>query len=172
MTMTNSMTVNASADAIWQMIGPDFAAVDKWMAATPTAEPISGTPIPGAPVKGRNSFLIKKFQPMYQEEIITEYSDAKRTVSFQVTMRKTPKLMPLKGYDSTVIIEPISDGSSKVTWIGNAQIHWFGKVLSGPLLKSLDDGFIRNLEEIKHIMETGQPHPRKVAKNKAEGIAA
>jgi hypothetical protein len=97
MNSTHTITVKASADHAWKIIGEDFVAVDRWMAANPTADAISGSPLPGAPAKGRNSYLIKKFQPMYQEEVITAYSDAERNISTRVTLRKTPKIMPMLG---------------------------------------------------------------------------
>lgn len=172
MTSKNSITVKSSAAAAWKMIGDDFVAVDRWMAAIPTAEAIAGPALPGAPAKGRNSYLIKKFAPIYQEEIITGYSDKKMTVSFDVTLHNTPRLMPMRGYDSTVIIEEIDDNTCKVTWIGKANAKWFAKPITGLLTKGLDAGFIRNLEEIQHIMETGEPHPRKIAKIKSEALAA
>ncbi len=154
------------------MIGEEFVAVELWMAAIPTAEAIPGPALPGAPAKGRNSYLIKKFAPMYQEEVITSFDATKMTVSFYVTMRKTPKFMPMHGYDSTVIIEEIDDNTCKVTWIGNAKAKWLAKPMTGLLTKGLDAGFIRNLEEIQHILETGEPHPRKIAKIKSEALAA
>lgn len=164
MTITHSLTVNAPATEVWDLIGPNFADVSRWMAATPRSEPIEGAALPGAPVKGRNSYLIKKFDPMYQEELITAYSDAKRQVSFDVFMRKAPKVMPLKGYGNTVTVEEISAGRCKVTWTATPNIKWFGKLMQGPLVKQLSAGFLRNLEEIQHLSETGQPHPRKVEK--------
>lgn len=171
MTSLNSITVNAPAPDVWKLVGDDFVAVDRWMAAIPTAEVIPGPALPGAPAKGRNSYLIKKFAPMYQEEIITAYSDDNMTVGFDVTLRKGPRIMPLKGYWSTVSIEAIDDNSCKLTWEGAAYAKWFAKPMAGMLTKSLDAGFIRNLEEIKHIVETGEPHPRKIEKIKSEALS-
>ena len=40
------------------------------------------------------------------------------------------------------------------------------------LKKALYPGFVRSLEELKHIVETGTPHPRKVAAFEKEAVAA
>lgn len=172
MSSNNALIVKASAAATWKMIGAEFVAVDRWMAAIPTSEAIPGPALPGAPARGRNSYLIKKYAPMYQEEIITAYDDAKMTVSVVVTLCEGPRFMPLKGYNATVIIEEIDENTCKVTWIGSAIAKWFAKPMSGVLTNSLDPGFIRSLEEIQHIMETGEPHPRKIEKIRSEALAA
>ena len=168
MPMKNSITVNKPAADAWQLIGPDFASVADWMAAIPRAEPIAGTPLPGAPIKGRNSYLIAKFKGMYQEETITAYDDAAMSVSVDVALRNKVKGIPVKGYDATVTVEPINDAACKVTWVSTASVGGIGYVLYPLLRKSLNAGFIRNLEEIKHFVETGQPHPRKLDKIRSE----
>ena len=172
MTSKNSIVIETPAADVWQLIGPEFVPVDRWMAAIPFAEAIPGPALPGAPARGRNSYLIKKFAPMYQEEIITEYDPEKMTLGIDVTLRNTARFMPLKGYTSTVIVEAIDATSCKLTWIGKATAKWFAKPMTGVLTKSMDAGFIRNLEEIKHIVETGQPHPRKLAKIESEAALA
>lgn len=172
MTSRNSTVVKATAADTWKLIADDFVAVDRWMAAIPTSEAISGPALPGAPVKGRNSYLVKKFAPMYQEEIITGFSPETMTLDVEVTLRNTPPIMPLKGYHATVIVEPIDEESCTVTWIGTARANWFALPMTGLLTRQLDAGFIRNLEEIKHFLETGRPHPPKIAKTESETAEA
>ena len=171
MTMRNSIIVNAPADDVWKLIGQDFVDVARWMAAIPRSEVIPGPARPGAPAKGRNSYLIKKFNGMYQEEIITAYDDAGKSLSMYAAIKNGPFGMPLKGYDSRVTVEAINGESCRVHWDSNAHVRLHGYLLWPVMKKPLDAGFIRNLEEIKHIMETGQPHPRKVEKMEAEALA-
>ena len=172
MTSTHKVTVKASADHAWKIIGEDFVAVDQWMAANPAADTIPGAALPGAPAKGRNSYMIKKFQPMYQEELITDYSDAKRRISTQVTLRDGPRFMPLLGYDATVTVNEVADDTCTITYTGVARTKWFSKPMKGMLTKSMDGGFLRGLQELAHFIETGEPHPRKIEKNKSEGALA
>ncbi len=168
----NSMLVNATAAQAWTLIGDEFVAVDRWMAAIPTAEAIPGPALPGAPAKGRNSYLIQKFAPLYQEEILTAFDPQNKTISVDVTLRKGPRMMPMKGYTSTVLIEEVDARRCKVTWIGKAKAKWFAKPMQSLFTKSLDPGFIRSLEEIQHFLETGAPHPRKIEKIKSEAALA
>jgi hypothetical protein len=42
MTMTNTTNINVSADDVWEMIGPGFLDVAKWMATFPRSEAIKG----------------------------------------------------------------------------------------------------------------------------------
>ncbi len=169
---THSITVNASADHAWRIIGEDFVAVDRWMAANPTADAIPGPALPGAPAKGRNFYLIKKLQPMHQEEVITAYNDAKRSISTCVTLRKTPKVMPMLGYIATVSVKAVDDSSCTITYTGEAVTKWFSKPMKGMFTKSLHPGFLRGLEELAHFIETGEPHPRKIEKIESEAALA
>lgn len=171
-TSIHEITVNASADHAWRIIGDDFVAVDRWMAANPTADAIPGAALPGAPAKGRNSYLIKKFQPMYQEEIITAYDSEARSISTKVTLRDTPKMMPMLGYEANIRVEPISSTTCKLTYTGNARAKWYSKPMTGMFTKSLDPGFLRGLEELAHYIETGEPHPRKIEKIESERALA
>lgn len=171
MTVTHTITINASADQAWEIIGPQFVAVDKWMAANPTAEAIPGPALPGAPAKGRNSHMIKKFQPMYQEELITEYNGAKRSVSTQVTLKDGPKFMPLLGYNAVLTVTEIDDETCQLTYEGVARTKWFSKPMKGMLTNSMKAGFLRGLEELGHYIETGEPHPRKLEKIESEALA-
>ncbi len=169
---THTLTIKASADHAWNVIGEDFVAVDRWMAANPTADAIPGAALPGAPAKGRNSYLIKKFQPMYQEEIITAYSDAKRSISTRVTLRKTPKIMPMLGYVANVTVKPLDENTCTITYTGEAIPKWYSKPMKGMFTKSLDPGFLRGLEELARYIETGEPHPRKAEKIESEAALA
>lgn len=169
-TSTHTLTVKASADHAWTIIGDDFVAVDRWMAANPTADAIPGPALPGAPAKGRNSYLIKKFQPMYQEEIITEFDPIKRCISTSVTLCDTPKIMPMLGYTATLTVEPLDDGICKLTYSGQARTKWYSRPMKGMFTKSLNPGFLRGLEELAHYIETGEPHPRKIEKIESEAL--
>lgn len=171
-TSTHTITIAASAAHAWHIIGEEFVAVDRWMAANPLAEAIPGPALPGAPAKGRNSFMIKKFQPMYQEEIITAYNDASRSISTSVTLRKTPNFMPMLGYKATIRVDPIDDEKCTITYSGEARTKWFTRPMKGMFTKSLDPGFLRGLEELGHYIETGQPHPRKLDKIETEAALA
>jgi hypothetical protein len=172
MNSTHTVTVKATADHAWKIIGEDFVAVDRWMAANPSADAIPGAALPGAPAKGRNSNLIQKFQPMYQEEIITAYSDANRSISTRVTLRKTPKIMPMLGYVATVTVKQVDANTCTIIYTGHALTKWYTKPMKGMLTKTLAPGFLRGLEELAHYIETGEPHPRKIEKTKSESALA
>lgn len=168
----NSGIINKPAAEVWELLGENFVDVSVWMAATPTSEPIlEGVPIKGAPAIGRNSYLPAKFKGMYQQEIITSYSDKMKTVAFDVVLKNASKFLPIKGYSSIVTVEAVNETSCRVTWDSTTHLRTLGHLIPG-IKKSLKAGFIRNVEEIKHYMETGEPHPRKAAKLKAEFAGA
>ncbi len=164
MTSVNTIEINASAADTWKVVGDEFVPVDKWMAAIPRAEAIPGPALPGAPAKGRNSYLIEKFAPMYQEEIITGYDKANMTLDVVVTIHNGPRFMPIKGYSAKVEISELDSNRCEVKWTGKAIPKWFGTPMTNALTKNLHPGFLRGIEELKHFMETGEVHPRKIGK--------
>lgn len=172
MKLPNSMVVNKPADQIWELLGNDFVDVAKWMAAIPrSVEKTEGTSLPGAPAVGRLSFMIQKFNGAYQDETITKYDDATRSLSMYATIEGFPSFAPVRGYSSDVSVTPIDENSSTVSWNSVADLRLLGYLTYPAMKKTMNAGFIRNLEEIKHYMETGQPHPRKIEKIRTEALA-
>jgi len=168
----NSLVVNKPADQIWNMLGNDFVDVAAWMAAIPRSEAkTDGVRLPGAPAVGRLSYLIQKYNGAYQDETITKYDDENRSIGIDAVIKGFPKFAPVYGYSSEVTVTPIDENSSTVTWDSVTQLNPLGYIFYLALKKSMNAGFIRNLEEIKHFVETGKPHPRKIEKIKSEAVA-
>lgn len=169
---THTITVKASADHAWKIIGEEFVPVDKWMEAIPRAEAIPGPALPGAPAKGRNSYLREKFAPVYQAEVISAYSDSARSISTEVTLNNVGRLVPLKGYNATIVVKETGPDTCSITYTGEARAKWFGRPMKGALTKSMDAGYLRGLEELAHYIETGVQHPRKVETVQADAALA
>ena len=172
MSVTHEVTVKASADHAWKIIGDEFVAVDKWMEAIGRAEAIPGPTLPGAPAKGRNSYLRGKFAHMYQAEEITAYSPAARSISTNVTINGLGKFVPLKGYTATLTVKELGPDSCSLTYTGEAVTKWFGAPMKGALTNSMKAGYLRGLEELAHYIETGEQHPRKAETVAADAVLA
>ena len=125
----------------------------------------------GCTAVGRLSYLIRKFNGAYQDETITKYDDAARSLSIYATIVGFPSFAPVRGYSSDVFVTPIDEKSSTVSWNSVADLRLLGYLTYPAMKKTLNSGFIRNLEEIKHYVETGNPHPRKIEKIKSEALA-
>lgn len=164
MTSINTIAINAPSSDVWKVLGDDFVHVDRWMAALPRAEAIPGPALPGAPARGRNSYLVEKFAPMYQEEVLTGFDPEAMTLQVDVTLRDGPRVMPMKGYTAKVTVTAVDAQTSEVTWIGNAVPKWYARFMKNAMTKNLHPGFLRGIEELKHFVETGEVHPRKVGK--------
>jgi hypothetical protein len=162
MTSTHTVNVKTSAAHAWKIIGEEFVPVDKWMEAISRADTIPGPALPGAPAKGRTSHLRGKFAHVYQSEVITAYSDAARTISTEVTIHNLPRMVPMKGYNATIVVKETGTESCSITYTGEARTKWFGRPMKNALTKSMDAGYLRGLEELAHYIETGEQHPRKV----------
>lgn len=169
---THIITVKAAADHAWKIIGEEFVSVDKWMEAISRADAIPGAALSGAPAKGRTSHLRGKFAHVYQSEVITAYSDAARTISTEVTINNLPRMVPMKGYNATIVVKETGPESCSITYTGEARAKWFGRPMKNALTKSMDAGYLRGLEELAHYIETGEQHPRKVETVQADAALA
>lgn len=172
MSVTHVVNVKAAAEHAWNVLGDEFVAVDKWMEAINRAEPIPGPALPGAPAKGRYSYLRGKFAHVYQSEVITDYDLDARTVSTEVTINNLGRFVPMKGYNATVSIKETGPDTCTITYTGEARTKWFGRPMKGALTNSMKAGYLRGLEELAHYIETGQPHPRKVETVAADATLA
>ena len=93
---------------------------------------------------------------------ITAYGDAARTISTEVTINNLPRMVPMKGYNATIVVNETGPESCSITYSGEARTKWFGRPMKNALTKSMDAGYLRGLEELAHYIETGEQHPRKV----------
>ncbi len=156
------LEIGASAEDTWEIFGRDFVNVQNWMAAIVRAEPISkGTQVSGAPAIGRNSYLMSKQNGIYQREVLVDYDDAKKYLAVDVTLMNTPFVNPLIGYSVKAWIEPITETTCRIVWDGEPRRKLIAKFIPGTK-GMLNPGFLRGVEELKHYVETGEWHPRKV----------
>ena len=77
--------IDAPADAAWQLLGPEFAQIDRWSSFVRTSRPIDRSEVPAgtmvaptAPVPGRETTTKATLI-----EVLTAYSDDERTLTFE-----------------------------------------------------------------------------------------
>lgn len=159
--------IEKPAKDVWQVVGTDFDKAHLWMALVPNSHAKDdGTKVEEAPVCGRVCEFTNESNGFYADELITDYSDAKMQMTIEVTPRNSPKPLPLIKNIVTISIKELDKNSSEITWDSNPQIKAWGYFIY-PLFKmGLSKAFKEVLEELKHFVETGQPHPRKVKKMK------
>ena len=110
---------------------------------------------------------MSKQNGIYQQEMLVDYDDAKKYLAVEVTLKNTPFVNPLIGYNVKAWIEPITSTTCRIVWDGEPRRKLFAKFIPGTK-GMLNPGFLRGVEELKHYVETGEWHPRKVKNMKEE----
>jgi|GEM_PF-1959469 len=166
MKISRSLTIKASTDLVWEKLVDDFVPVHEWMASIKASTPRAGPILPGAPAAGRDAAVGAGAPGTIMEETFTGLDKNHGVIEFD-TILNSPGFNPIKGWSNRITLE--GQGSETlVTWSIDVQLRLMGQLMRIPMKKSLSGGFLRSLEEVAHILETGQPHPRKVKHFKAE----
>lgn len=171
MKVSQTLTINASADVLWSKLVDDFVPVHEWMASIKNSTARSGPALPGAPAAGRNAEIGAGAPGTIMEETFTGLDKAEGIIEFD-TVLNAPNFNPIKGWSNRIVLEP-QGNQTKVIWSISVRLRLMGVLMSFPIKKSLTAGFLRSLEEVAHIVETGEPHPRKVKnfEQEAQGAA-
>lgn len=159
MKISRNLTINASTDVIWSKLVDDFVPVHEWMASIKSSTPRPGPALPGAPAAGRDAAVGAGAPGTIMEETFTHIDRSKNLIEFD-TVLNAPNFNPIKGWSNRITLTPQGD-ATLVTWSIDVRFRLIGNLMRLPIKKSLSAGFLRSLEEVAHIIETGQPHPRK-----------
>ena len=148
--------IDASADAVWEVLGTEFANIDRWANFVKSSRPIEAAEVPpgvraarSAPVPGRET--ITKVRIV---EVLTAYSDADRTLTFQGV--GLPKIVTLAEDEQSVRV----DSSSSCTVTFDVTMTFLGPfVVFEPLMKRrMTKQFSEILGDLKTHVEAAAAH--------------
>ena len=150
MELTKQVTINASAEKVWKIVGDDFNDVSEW--ASPVLESHANPNLPPGE-KGRVCQVKGAGEVV---ENVYEYDDEQRELAFTLEGGKFPFFM--RRIENVWRVEPKGDNQS-VAEIGVniTLMPVFKQLLSGRLKTALSkqaDGF---LGELKYFAENDRP---------------
>ncbi|MGH1334553.1 MAG: SRPBCC family protein [Aureispira sp.] len=161
MKIVRKIEISAPVEEVWKVLGNDFVAVHKWMAGVSDSIEIkNGQQVQNAPVVGRMAEIAINPGTFMDEKIIA-YDAKSRSLTMNTTLVDVKG--PLNGYDTEIKVRSLGDEKSEVIWTSKTSFGLLGYPLYFVIKKGLSDGFFRGLEELKHFVETGEPHERKLA---------
>lgn len=154
MKIQKSITVNKSADYIWNIIAKDFDKAYLWMAPIPHSYDIGkGESSVGAPMEGRICHLSNNPDGAKAKEVITQYDDDNKSLTFEVTSIDVPAIVPVKKNVVTMSVKAVGMHQSEVTWVSRPQLKAFGYLLYPLLRLALPAAFGRLLTGLKDFAE-------------------
>lgn len=167
--MSKSITVNVTADELWQIVGPGFSEAGKWSTAVDHSVGHGEGKFDGAVCDSRSCDLSAKGFTSVNERI-TEYDDDNRVVAFDVF-----EGMPgfVTHMNSRNVITGLGQGKSKVELQITMHMKPFmGALMGGMLKKNINNLLDSALDDLKVFAETGKPSDRKLARLKKLAKAA
>lgn len=164
MKLTRTTKIEATADAVWALFAHRFEEADQWMAAAPRSYGQErGERFEGAKSAGRIIEMKPDGTGMKASERFVAYDEAARTCTVRVDLIDAPRLFPIdhNSLDFSVIDD--ADGGSTATWVFGATLKPWGYLMWPMLRMGMFTAWNQLCEEFLHYVQTGTPHPRKVA---------
>jgi hypothetical protein len=163
MKVFKNVTIDATPDKVWDVFAHNFDAAGDWMASVPkSAGAEVGERWDGAHSAGRVCDLTTGANPIQVSERFLAYDEANKTCTVEVVPTQAPRLMPFKRNVVEVGVLADGTGGTDMNWVLTSTLSPHTYVFY-PLFKLALGVFVRQIqEELKHFVETGEPHPRKV----------
>ena len=157
--LTNSITIAAPADQVWEVVAGRFDAIGEWATAIPASAACSvPQPVAGAPVPGRVCHTGIALVPEVTETVVG-YDAAARTLTYEATAGM-PAFVTLARNRWQVTAE--SDQRARVAFVAELQVRGpLGGLARWWLLTQAGRTGRHLLEDLKHFVEHGTPSPRK-----------
>ena len=153
MDVKRQLTVNASAEKLWQILGEDYDRVGEWTSEIPSSAPNPDLPTGQGRVCKTDGFGDAK-------ETITKFDETRRELAYVAEIEKMPFFVKEMG--NSWRIESRGQNKSVVHMhLQGKLMPVFSQLMSGTMAKQMGKSADIILEELKYYAETGKIHPRK-----------
>ena len=169
MQIRQQLTVNTSADNVWEILGPQYAYVSEWISAVHMSQRHDTSVAPAnAPCSGR---VCETDLGPFKETII-HYDERNRSLAYSAQGDKMPFFV--KQLSNSWKVTPLGDNRARVDMCAEVSILSVFSLVMGPMMRLQIGGILKNaVEELKYFAENGVPHPRKLdAQRKSQLKAA
>lgn len=158
MQISKTVTVNAPAEKVWDILGPNYTKAGDWASSVFLSQARAGQPkVPGAPAAGR--ICETSLGPF--TESIEAYDEDRMHVAYSATGAKMPGFM--RSLVNSWTVRGAGSNRSEVTMVLNADIAQPFRTLMGWMMKRQFDGVLtESIDDLKIYAETGSPSARKV----------
>ena len=159
MKIVRSIIINAPVDKVWKVLAWDFEKVHEW-ASDVSSSGVAQVPSQTDKADMPGRILETSFGTCY--EIFESYDEIGHTFTYKAEFENA--VPGVTSARNTWHVETISDTQTRFSMTNQTEFNVFpGLFLRIPLRFQLPRILKMNLEEAKHYIETGKPHPRKVA---------
>ena len=159
MKFTKQVSVNASADKVWDVFGRGFADIGVWSTAVSHSVANNNLPsVNNSPVGGR---LCETSIGKISEEF-TAYDDDKKTFSFKGVI--TSKMF--NSVTNSAEVTSTDENTTVVKITPEIKLTFLGTLMSPLIRMQLSKLTDQILDDLKYYVENGKPSPSKIASQK------
>ena len=160
---TKKMNVSASRDKIWKVFAHDFNNAYNWMASVPKSyHQSNGKLFDGAKTDGRVCELTTKSEGMKASEQFLTYDETKQTATVKIDFVNTPSMFPVRYNMLEFSMNEASEEQTEMIWKFSSRIKPLAYLIYPLVRKQFSTFVFEIMEELKHYVENGTPHPRKI----------
>jgi len=155
--------IDASAEEVWAIFAHGFDNAHEWMASVPKSYgKENGNLFEGATSSGRVCELQADPSGLKASEQFLAYDEAAKTCTVRIDFVDAPKVFPVHYNSLDFAITVDADERSTTTWAFSSKLKPWAYVIWPVIRKGASVAVGQIGEELKHYVETGEPHPRKV----------
>ncbi len=155
------VTINASIDKAWEILGPQFENAQVWASSIKHSEALNNESLNGSTCTARGCSV--KGMGEIKETLLT-YSKASYSLSYQIN-EGMPKMVKYASNHWQLI--DMGDGTTKLKMQIEMKTGGFmGWLMRGMMKKKMTKLSKQIAEEFKYYVENEKPHPRTLKANK------
>jgi len=156
MKFSKQITINASAEKVWSVLGRDFANIGVWATSVPHSAANNEAPrVNNSPVGGR--VCNTDFGDVSEE--FTSYDDDKKSLSFKGVFESKM----FKSLISTNEVVSVDENTAEVKITPQVELTFIGTLMSPMIKMQLNKAIDKILNDLKYYVENGKPSPSKLA---------
>jgi hypothetical protein len=155
MKIIRKLTIEKSVEKTWDVLGNQFADIDKWASLISKSEVSGDSKIPGVSFSIRSTET--KGGPTKQE--LTSFNSDQHTLSYKA-ISGTPFFF--KSVKAKWSLSSASENTTNLVLDFEVLFKGIGGLLSPVVKKKLGNVGDQLLEEFKYFVENEKPHPRKL----------
>jgi len=158
MKITRRIIINAPIEDVWHTSAIEFDKIGQWSSGVDGSSALQEqASVDGADMSGR--VCLTNFGQTY--ETFIDYSEEEHRFTYQVEADAMPFFV--REAFNTWKLTVVSDNQTELSMSADLHLNMFpGVLMHLPMTLQGQRALQNNLEELKHYIETGQPHPRKL----------
>jgi hypothetical protein len=166
MDIRNEIYIDAPARRVWSAVGDRFMHIGEWAAPIASSCPVGRADPAVGTIRSCTTVAFGPFEPGMVEERLTRFDCEQMTLEYEA-FDGMPNFIAAAANRWSVA--QVDGGRSLVRMHATLTLRGPARLLACVIKWQLQSAGARVAEELRHFVETGQPHPRKLIASRLSG---